>query len=203
MVTRAYVEDVDLTNSRVKVRIPIFDGVQNSVDSTINDYNLCWASLVWTPGINVDYRVGDVVVVSFEDNNIGRPIVIGYLKLIGSNDDSKIYATIKELNVSDSFSSPTDSRIGVTDYSEIYESINTEKRGPGVFSSSVSIDDSSEEITISVSSVNNYYDGPIIVGDSIIGKALDGSTKLFVVYKIEKGNSSIDDILFLKYSLSF
>ena len=122
MVTRAYITETDLENSRVRVRMPIFDGIPNSTDSILGDYDLCWATILYTPGIEVNYQVGDVVVVAFEDNNAGLPIVIGFLKLRGENKNipSRVYATFKELTVEDTMVAPTKTTIGVTDYSKIF-----------------------------------------------------------------------------------
>ena len=122
MVTRAYITETDLENSRVRVRRPIFDGIPNSTDSILADNDLCWATIRYTPGIEVNYQVGDVVVVAFEDNNAGLPMVIGFLKLRGENKNipSRVYATFKELTVEDTMVAPTKTTIGVTDYSKIF-----------------------------------------------------------------------------------
>ena len=40
MVTRAYITETDLENSRVRVRMPIFDGITNSTDSILGAYDL-------------------------------------------------------------------------------------------------------------------------------------------------------------------
>lgn len=120
MVTRAYITETDLENSRVRVRMPIFDGIPNSTDSILGDYDLCWATILYTPGVEVDYQVGDVVVVAFEDNNVGMPIVLGFLKLRGRRINSRVYATVKELTIEDSLVAPTNTTIGITDYSKIF-----------------------------------------------------------------------------------
>ena len=62
------------------MRIPILDGAAESKGSTPKT-ELNWASVVCIPGLDVEYRVGDVVIVGFEDNDLGKPIVLGYLKL--------------------------------------------------------------------------------------------------------------------------
>lgn len=127
MVTRAIITQLDLSNNKVQVRIPLLDGIENSPDSPIDSADLCWASIMYIPGIEISYSVGDIVIVGFEDNNVGKPIVLGYLKLIGKNIESKIYMTTKELSVENKFSSPTNTTIGNIEYSELFNVVDNNK----------------------------------------------------------------------------
>lgn len=118
MITRAIVEDVDLQAGKLQVRIPILDGMQFNSER-LSNVELNWAAVLCTPGLEIDYKVGDIVVVGFEDNDIGSPIVLGYLKLANTTLEPRLYGTFKQLEATESFQAPTNTIIGKTPYSEI------------------------------------------------------------------------------------
>ena len=78
MITRAYV--VDIKPGYAKVRIPVYDSLKTSTSGYTPDEELSWASIAATPGIEVNYKPGDVVLVGFQDSDTGRPLIIGHLK---------------------------------------------------------------------------------------------------------------------------
>lgn len=124
MITRAIITKVDLDRAKLQVRIPIFHGVDNSANSPYADFELCWASILCTPGVSIDYREGDVVMVGFEDNDAGQPIVLGFLMLRDHLDaESRIYGDFQQLSVQEKFQAPIDTVIGKTSYQELFESI--------------------------------------------------------------------------------
>ena len=120
MITRAIITDTDLSIGKVKIRIPILEGIGENGGTT-------WASIIYIPGINVNFQVGDIVEVGFEDNDVGRPIVLGFLKLRDRDIESRVYTTIKELVVEDKFDAPTNTTIGKTPYQELFDSIDESK----------------------------------------------------------------------------
>lgn len=115
MITRAAVVAVDNKNCKLKVRIPRLDGVTAEKNST-KDIDLSWASILQVPGLRVDYREEDIVVVGFEDNDLGKPIVLGHLLTANEAPKSSLYGTFKQLTVSESFEAPINTNIGVTSY---------------------------------------------------------------------------------------
>lgn len=119
MITRAIIEETDLSIGKVRVRIPILEDTRNSYANTL------WASIIYIPGLNVDYKVGDVVEVAFEDNDLGKPIVLGFLKLRTREIESRIYAVTKELEVEEKFKAPLDTTIGKTTYQKLFDSVDT------------------------------------------------------------------------------
>ena len=124
MLTRAIITNTDLAHGKVQVRIPWLEGVYNSGVAPMADNNLMWASIIYIPGINVEYKQDDVVIVGFENNDVGMPIVLGFLKLSSGEIDSRVYSTMKELTVEDKFTSPDNTIIGRTEYSEIFTAYN-------------------------------------------------------------------------------
>lgn len=109
MITRAYIEDVDYENAKLLVRIPTLDGTESSIASTPKD-QLEWASILQLPGMEIQYKIGDVVVVGFEDNDLSSPIVLGFLKLKqGSSRNSgvRLDIAVNNLSADSSVSLPT------------------------------------------------------------------------------------------------
>lgn len=80
MITKGIVEEV-LSQYKVKVRLPIFDGVKSNKNEVLNSATICTL-----PSIDNVVTVGDIVFVGFEDNDLGKPIVIGQLFSSKSNN---------------------------------------------------------------------------------------------------------------------
>ena len=77
MITKAIIEE-KINQYQYKVRIPIFDRMDESPDHT--DFkDLAIATVSIPRGINNNIQVGDIVFVGFEDNNSSQPIILGHL----------------------------------------------------------------------------------------------------------------------------
>ncbi len=77
MITKATIEEIQ-DEYTAKVRIPIFDGIADSRNGTsVND--LSYATICTIPNSNNTVNVGDVVFVSFEDDDLGKPVILGHL----------------------------------------------------------------------------------------------------------------------------
>lgn len=59
------------------ITIPVYDGNPNS--SNINTINKREAVICTYPGINIYYKINDVVLVDFELNDQFKPIIVGLL----------------------------------------------------------------------------------------------------------------------------
>ena len=121
MITRAIIIDKDLSIGKVKVKIPILQGIGDG------GIDINWASIIYFPGIDIDYQIGDVVEIGFEDNDAGKPVVLGFLKLRNKEIDSRVYGIFKELNIEDKFEAPTNTLIGKTSYQELFNAIESTK----------------------------------------------------------------------------
>lgn len=109
MLTRAYVEEIDYPSAKIRVRIPTLNGIKESTNSTPSD-QLEWASMLQIPGLDIEYKIGDVVVVSFEDNDLSLPIILGFLKLSENSKkslNSRLHITSVDLTVTDNVTLPT------------------------------------------------------------------------------------------------
>ena len=96
MITRGIVVDINKNGDKLKVRVPILDGIEGEKGSTTND-NLEWASTVCFSGIRIKYQINDVVVVGFEDNNLDTPIVLGHLNLLNKDMPSRVEGSFMDL----------------------------------------------------------------------------------------------------------
>ena len=124
MITKAIVVQIVPPN-KFKVRVPIFDGpsgAQNSIpDEYLNDATLCTL-----PNVDNVINVGDIVYVAFEDNDAGRPVILGHLYMgENSTTNTKIdlnARTIKALgsNIS-KVELPNNTKIGDITYSDLYD----------------------------------------------------------------------------------
>ena len=77
MLTKAYVEQI-VNDYQVRVRIPIFDKLASSPGGTPTE-QLSISPICTIPGGKYNYSVGDIVFVTFEDNDLGRPVILGQL----------------------------------------------------------------------------------------------------------------------------
>jgi hypothetical protein len=73
MVTLAEILQMRSETNLCKIRIPLFEAAGNKSKVEM------WATMMLPPGIHSGYEVGDVVFVTFTDNNLGRPTVLGLL----------------------------------------------------------------------------------------------------------------------------
>lgn len=77
MITKAVVEEL-VSPYEVRVRIPIFDGADDSPFATKFE-NLHVATISTLPNCTVNLQVGDIVFVAFEDQAYNKVVVLGYL----------------------------------------------------------------------------------------------------------------------------
>ena len=109
MLTKAYVEEI-VDNYRVKVRIPIFNGLDSSPNATPTE-QLSISPICAIPGGKYNYSVGDIVFVTFEDNDLGRPVILG--QLYADIDNQGLASlTLDSLEVKQSATLPSDTSIG-------------------------------------------------------------------------------------------
>lgn len=77
MIARGIVEKIYEPN-KVAVRIPVFDKSSTSNSRTPTD-QLGVASICVLPNCIPNVRVGDLVYVGFENNDVSSPVIIGYM----------------------------------------------------------------------------------------------------------------------------
>lgn len=84
MIQKAIVESIE-NEYQVKVRIPKYDKMSGDGFS----YNDLSTSIICSsPGTLVNYSVGDIVLVGFENDEINKPVVLGLLYTNNNSGDS-------------------------------------------------------------------------------------------------------------------
>lgn len=77
MITKGIVEEL-LENNKARVRLPIYNRAKDSKDATLTE-NLDAATICTLPNSANTVNVNDIVFVGFEDNDVGKPIILGHL----------------------------------------------------------------------------------------------------------------------------
>jgi len=116
MVTKAIIESIEDIYS-VKVRIPILDSGAEYTDATTYN-NLSEAVICTLPRASFIPEVGDIVFVAFEDNDKGKPIIIGCL-FKESGNTSQINITANNLIIDGKTTLNNDFKVGDIDYNQI------------------------------------------------------------------------------------
>ena len=116
MITKAIIESVD-DPYYVKVRIPALDSGSDYMDSTSYS-DLSEAIICTLPNANYLPAVGDIVLVAFEDNDLGKPIIIGCL-FKESGNISEIDLTLNNLTVNSTSQLGTNTYIGNISYEQL------------------------------------------------------------------------------------
>lgn len=112
MITRARIEEIKPDGTPV-VYIPLINGAGDTKEI------MAEASVVCIPGIDIEFQEGDIVVVGFEDNDVGRPIILGYLKLKDTVVGSRVYG----VDITGTLDAPINTTIGRTPYADIFNVI--------------------------------------------------------------------------------
>lgn len=73
MITLGEIKSINSNTNLCVVKLPTLEGVGNKNKTELH------ATMMLPPGIDAGYEEGDVVFVSFVDNTLGRPMVLGQL----------------------------------------------------------------------------------------------------------------------------
>jgi hypothetical protein len=73
MITLGEIKSINSDTNMCLVKLPTLEGAGNKNKIELH------ATMMLPPGIDTGYEVGDVVFVSFVDNSLGRPTVLGQL----------------------------------------------------------------------------------------------------------------------------
>ena len=108
MITKGVITSIPTTvdGNKYGVRLPFFESATIDADEIIYE-----ATLSEAPGIKQGYSIGDVVYCSFEDNDYGRPVIIGKLFAAGL-DNVGAELSVENIDVTGSASLPKRTTIG-------------------------------------------------------------------------------------------
>lgn len=115
MITKGIVEEIN--NYSVKVRMPTYDAIEGAKEATENK-DLSYATICTLPNASNLVNKGDIVFVGFEDNDLGKPIILGHL-FKQNKSDTYIDLDLRKLNVWSSTSLTKDTSIGDVKSTEI------------------------------------------------------------------------------------
>lgn len=106
MVTKGIITSIDFNGNTCKVRMPYFEvaGGNKIVSEAI---------ISNTPGSYNGYKVGDAVLVAFEDGHIETPVVIGklYLGAAKESADPRGSMNVESASTSKSATLPSDTKL--------------------------------------------------------------------------------------------
>ena len=77
MITKGIVEKI-VDQYQIRVRMPFIDGLKDTKQSTPTE-NLSVSTICALPKHAVRLQEGDIVFLGFEDNDIGKPVILGQL----------------------------------------------------------------------------------------------------------------------------
>ncbi len=103
MVTKGIITSIDYNGNTCQVRIPFFETAGNDPISGT-------AIISNTPGSYNGYKVGDVVLVAFEDGQMNNPVIMGklYLGAAKEKDDPRGAINVENIISSNSATLPAD-----------------------------------------------------------------------------------------------
>lgn len=116
MLARGIIEKIYGKN-QVAVRIPLFDKSIDSTSRTPTD-SLGIATICTLPNSTPNVRVGDVVYVGFENNDIYKPVILGYV-YIDKEYTTKQGLSLESLDVDVNAKLPSSTTIGNVKPTEI------------------------------------------------------------------------------------
>ena len=166
-----------------KVRIPKYDKIESATASTKTD-DLSSGIVCTIPGVDIIYTVGDVVLVSFENDELSKPIILGLLYRENSNSDSDISVS----NV-DSSLSEIKNNLDKINSSGIYTHLRYSNDNGVTFTS-----------LFSTSNYEYVLDGdivcqPLFADDDIKGIPIDKRSKVINWSIIDDNNVDITDTI--------
>ena len=120
MITTAIVKEINISsgnsiNNKYKIEIPLFKTPETSNPNTYTFVaNACVQN-----GFSSCYKIGDLVYVSFMNNDYSYPIIMGKIYQ-GISTDPRSYACLDKLEVANGVTLPTNTTIGKINYNNIY-----------------------------------------------------------------------------------
>ena len=115
MITKAIVEEI-ISPYSARVRMPILNAIKGAKQSTPTD-ELSIATICTIPNAKNNINVGDIVFVSFENDDTYYPLVLGQLYCEKNTSQSNIDTL--SLNVESHATLPMSSIIGDVEYDDI------------------------------------------------------------------------------------
>jgi hypothetical protein len=128
MLTKAIIQSVDYSKNICRVRIPLFENAARNINMIEAD-----AQFSIVPGVYNSYKTGDVVFISFEENKMESPVILGKLFVSASAEKESYRGNLSgnSLYITESTQLPHST---IFDYSKIsqndalYKNLDTPKK---------------------------------------------------------------------------
>lgn len=109
MVTKAIIEEI-VDDYSVRVRIPYFNKLATSVSCTPTE-DLYIATICCPPNSTLNYKVGDIVFLAYEEGQANKPVILGQLSRATKTDNNPTYIA-ESITVKADANLPIDTCIG-------------------------------------------------------------------------------------------
>ena len=183
MIQKGIIEKV-IDKYTYKVRIPKYDKVYDDPEYVDTD-NLSDGLVCITPGVNVSYYLNDVVIISFENDELDKPIILGLLYRENlENNYSDTTITNVESNIEELESSITE----IKSSSSIYTHIRYSNDNGNTFTSLFNPVNYEKE-----DSEGNIYCVPSFSSKGVNGIEIDKSSEVITWFIADEDNNDITD----------
>lgn len=118
MIYKAIIDQVLNDGYQAKIRIPKLHKIENVAGATLSR-DLPIATICTQPGVLPVYKTGDIVFVSFENDDTNYPLILG--QLYCNSNKSQSNNQILSLKVDSCVKLPITTTIGDIDYNDIIQ----------------------------------------------------------------------------------
>ena len=162
MIQKAIIESI-IDDYSVKIRIHKYDKMYN--DGLTYD-ELSTGIICSIPGTNVKYSVNDVVLVGFENNELGKPVVLGLLYTNKESDStinvpqvskalSEVESTLDDITKKQYYTHIKYSNDGGVTFTSLYDYSDVEEDGNTYYCKNIVIDTNSSFVKWDILDNNN------------------------------------------------
>lgn len=162
MIQKAIIESI-IDDYSVKIRIPKYDKMYN--DGLTYD-ELSTGIICSIPGTNVKYSVNDVVLVGFENNELGKPVVLGLLYTNKESEStinvpqvskalSEVESTLDDINNKQYYTHIKYSNDGGVTFTSLYDYSDAEIEDGTYYCKNITIDTDSSFVKWDILDNNN------------------------------------------------
>jgi hypothetical protein len=114
MITTGKIKTISKDGTVFSVRVPIFEAA-GSTDECVLDCNLCYM-----PGCLNAYAVDDIVYISFIDNSLSHPVIIGKI-YTGKEEKATTFGSFDSLAITSKAQLPKNTSFGDIPLKEILD----------------------------------------------------------------------------------
>lgn len=124
MLVKGIIETIDNDGYSAQVRVPIYNKLKTDLDGTPTK-DLDTAAIASLPGVSPGYKIGDVVIVDYENDDIGNPIITGMLHCENQEGStSDINCNTLKVNINYSLPDESSSTTSTSSYTNVSSGSN-------------------------------------------------------------------------------